>query len=307
MRATKCGPFLGGILERAEADLARAQAALPESDLRRRLDDAPPARSFSSALRAGFGIIAEIKEKSPSGGPMIPENVAAAGRAFEESSVVKAISVLTNRHDFGMTIQRLERARKETTKPILRKDFIFSEYQVLEARVFGADAILLMANILDKDELVRLGGLASELGMDVLFESHNLSEIRKIPDNAVVFGINCRKLDSKNPLGSYFGSRVLRRVGLFRDLSIQDEPLKLVDQLPHDSVKVAESGITPGKIAAIRDVHKFDAALIGNALLLAKEGVVKKLAEFEDALAAREECPSERRTGGVESAARLLL
>src|SRR5204863_3331827 len=139
----------------------------PLGDLKKRLVDAPPRISFAKALRGGFGLIAEIKERSPSMGRMKPENVAAAPQVYKKSKVVKAISVLTNRSHFGrtMTMDKLRKIKIATEKPVLRKYFIFDKYQVVEARAFGADAVLLMANILDKDELAKLFETASELGM----------------------------------------------------------------------------------------------------------------------------------------------
>lgn len=285
MNTENVAPFLRRILVRAAGQLEESKQQIPEEELRRRLADAPPTRSFSEALTSGFGLIAELKVKSPSAGAMRRENVVRAPQAYEESQIVKAISVLTNFPDFGMKIDRLQQIRSQTTKPVLRKDFIFDRYQVLEARAFGADAILLMANILSEDELRDLGQLAFQLNMEVLFESHTNSEIKKIPEFAKVWGINCRKLDSRSPWAArYWGSRALRHLFGFHDLSVKSEPLKLVRKIPAHAIKVAESGLTPERIVAVRDKHKFNAALVGNSLLLSKIGVDKMLTKFETAL-----------------------
>src|SRR5205807_6358031 len=87
----------------------------------------------------------------------------------------------------------ISKIKAQVPKPILRKDFIFEEYQVYEARAFGADALLLMANVLDRDAMRRLFDLSRELGMDVLFEAHTKEEIESIPEGARLYGINSRK------------------------------------------------------------------------------------------------------------------
>src|SRR5512138_283553 len=139
------------ILDRIVADvrkeLAVAQKVRPSAELRRMLQDAPRIRSFKGALQMGFGLIAEIKERSPSHGPMRKENVGEAVSAYESSPLVRGISVLTNASHFGMSMERLGEVKQKTSKPVLRKDFIFDAYQVYQARAFGADAILLMANL----------------------------------------------------------------------------------------------------------------------------------------------------------------
>src|ERR1044071_7353523 len=128
--------ILDQILADVRRELAEAQSHTPLSELRRGLADAPPPRSFTTALRAEFGLIAEIKERSPSHGPMRRENIDGATAAYEQSGLVRAISVLTNATHFGMSMERLRQVKIATTKPVLRKDFIFDEYQVYEARAF---------------------------------------------------------------------------------------------------------------------------------------------------------------------------
>src|SRR6478672_9874651 len=145
--------FLDEIVARKEQELAAAKRVCDLARLKQMLRDAPPVRSFSGALRTGFGLIAEIKRKSPSGGDMRRENVEAAPAAYGASNAVKAVSVLTNTVDFGMSIEELQRVREVVKKPVLRKDFIFDDYQVYEARAFGADALLLMVNVLDRAKL----------------------------------------------------------------------------------------------------------------------------------------------------------
>lgn len=282
------GSFLMGILHAVSRETDAARVLRSQNELERMIKDAPPVRSFREALSGDFGLIAEIKQKSPSLGPVRPENFSDAIDAYQESSIVRAISVLTNHSHFGMGIRELWRVKSETTKPVLRKDFITTEYQVFEARAFGADAILLMANILPPHRLRRLGQVAKSIGLDVLYESHTVAEIRDVSSipNARICGINCRKLDSKAPVWRYFLSRLLKRIVAVRDLSIKDKPLEYVKYLPANSIKVAESGVTPEKVPLVEKLG-FNAALVGNSLLTAPCGIQKVLMRFEEAFKLR--------------------
>jgi indole-3-glycerol phosphate synthase len=258
------------------------------------MTDAPKPASFCRALTSdGFGIIAEIKKKSPSMGPMIAANVAEAAEAYKDSPVVKAVSILTDAKYFGMSIEDLERLKTQINKPVLRKDFIFDEYQVFEARAAGADAILLMASVLDNAPLQRLFDLATELGMDVLFECHSKEEIAAIPPKAKIFGINSRKFKTSRRSFRYRAARLIGKLKLFgfagmRDFSTDLDLFKeLITHLPKSAVKVAESGLQP---SAIREVARlgFDCALIGTALLNSPLGVRRTLGLFADGLAGGE-------------------
>src|SRR5262245_29082937 len=117
--------FLHEIVARKEKELTSAKALRDLDRLKAMMRDAAPVRPFADALRKEFGLIAEIKKKSPSGGDMRKENVESAASAYAQSNAVKAISVLTNTVDFGMAIEDLQRIRETTGKPVLRKDFIF--------------------------------------------------------------------------------------------------------------------------------------------------------------------------------------
>ncbi len=274
--------ILDRIMVDVRAEVAEAQHLRPVAELQRRLADAPPLRSFQAALRSGFGLIAEIKDRSPSQGPMRAENVAAAPGAYEQSPIVRGLSVLTNATHFGMNIKRLAAIRAAVTKPILRKDFIYDDYQVIEARAFGADAILLMANLLDADELRRLFDLAQSLGLDVLFECHDLAQIQAVPAGAMIYGINSRTFASDASL--YEASRQHRAGGGQEDLTTDLRQFDLISHLPPGVLKVAESGVSAGTVARLRDSLGYDAALVGTSLLLSKEGAAAELKSFEAAL-----------------------
>ena len=279
--------ILDQILIDVRKELAEAQSKCPLAELRRMLADALPVRSFRKALAVQFGLIAEIKERSPSHGPMRRENVQEGPSAYEKSGIVRAVSVLTNSSHFGMSIERLRELKTGGTKAVLRKDFIFDEYQVYEARAFGADAILLMANLLEKHEMTQLHALAKELGMDVLFECHNREQIEQLPAGAEIYGINSRTFEAKKNVlgvGTYGVSALLGRLGSSKDLTVDLERFELGQYVPPHAIKVAESGISPDKIEMIRDQLGYHAALVGTSLLTSKRGVAKELASFEEAL-----------------------
>lgn len=279
--------ILDQILVDVREELAQARQQRPLAEVKARLADAPPVRSFPGALRSAFGLIAEIKERSPSHGPMRAENVTAAAGAYEQSRIVRGISVLTNAKYFGMAIERLAQVKAATTKPVLRKDFIFDEYQVYEARAFGADAVLLMANLLEAGEMKHLYGVARELGMEALFECHDRQQIEQVPAEAVIYGINSRTFDArKNTLGvgRYALSALLGRLGSDKDLTIDQGRFELGQFLPPAAIKVAESGVHPETVAGLRDRLGYDSALVGTSLLTASHGVSRELQAFERAL-----------------------
>lgn len=285
MKSTKLQRLLPAVYQ----EVARAKQKTSETELRARLKDAQPVRSMEDALRQRFGLIAEIKEKSPSGGMMRAENVKEAAEAYEDSPIVQAVSILTNKTHFGMSIERLAGIRSQVSKPILRKDFIVDPYQILEARAYGADAVLLMGNVItDPKQLQEFSEFAFELGLEVLFESHTQVQIDRIPSNARIYGINSRLMDSGTRnffgLSRYSLSRILINRGWASDISTNFEKFRrLLPSLPTEAIKVAESGISSSTIAEVREMG-FDAALVGNSLLLAQEGVASALSSFEAAL-----------------------
>ena len=137
-------PTLRRILVDTRTEIARDKARQDATELKAKVRDAIPVLSFASALSAGNAIIAELKEKSPSQGEMRPQNVADAPEEYKRSPIVKAISVLTSSTNFGagMTMERLAATKQQISKPVLRKDFIIEEYQIYQARAYGADLVL---------------------------------------------------------------------------------------------------------------------------------------------------------------------
>jgi len=264
--------FLEEILLDVRAELDATKAKRPLAEVRQMVSDAPEIRSLPAALSESFCLIAEIKERSPSVGPMRSENVAEAASAYEGSPVVAAISVLTNHIHFGMSIERLAAIRKTGSKPVLRKDFIVEEYQVREARAFGADAILLMANVLDPARLRGFYDLARELGMEALFEVHTEGEISALPRDARVVGINSRKFMAKS---GFVGKQGASQT----DFSLDYSAFALAEKLPAGTLRVAESGLSPQLAMQVRE--RFDSALVGTSLLRDPRGIRACLEEFE--------------------------
>jgi indole-3-glycerol phosphate synthase len=277
--------ILDEIVERVKQRLSADKVRWPIHELKKRLIDAPPVTSFANAISGQFGLIAEIKRRSPSQGLMLRRDVSEVARVYQSHSFVRAVSVLTNRDDFEMSIADLENARKLIRKPILRKDFIFDEYQVYEARAFGADAILLMANILtDPKRMQGLFDLTTDLGMDVLFECRDKKEIESIPVGARIYGINSRKLRARKVFGlsRYSFAKWLKPFGV-RDRSTQYPIFELVHHIPKGVLRVAESGLVPSQINRIADYH-YNAALVGTAILNDPNGVSEALEAFRSPL-----------------------
>jgi indole-3-glycerol phosphate synthase len=277
--------FLDEILQRKAAELNAAKAMRSLGDLKGMIRDAPPVRPFAAALSQEFGLIAEIKRRSPSGGDMRKENVERAASTYSQSPAVKAISVLTNTTDFGMSIEDLSRIKAEAPQPVLRKDFVFDEYQIHEARAFGADALLLMVNVLDRERLRRLFDLSSELNLDVLFEAHTREEIDLIPEGAKLYGINSRKFKASN---RWFLTKLMVQLGFAKsgkgpDLSVDLETFSLIQHLPSRAIKIAESGLKPEQISQVIQLG-YNAVLVGTSLLKAEEGIARMLNQFEIAL-----------------------
>ncbi|HEY5741262.1 MAG TPA: indole-3-glycerol phosphate synthase TrpC [Terrimicrobiaceae bacterium] len=267
--------FLDEILLDVRTELDAAKSKRPHSEIRRMLSDAPAVRPLPAALSEKFCLIAEIKERSPSVGPMRAENVAEAAPSYEESAIVAAISVLTNQMHFGMNVERMTSVRHAGTKPVLRKDFIIEEYQVREARAFGADAILLMANVLDAARLAGFYDLTRELSMEALFEVHTQEEISALPRDARLVGINSRKFKAKS---GFVGKEGASKT----DFSLDYSAFELAEKLPAGKLRVAESGLSPQTVMQVSE--QFDAALVGTSLLRDPRGIRTCLKEFEEAM-----------------------
>ncbi len=231
-------------------DLAERQAHRSLSDLMDAVAAMPPTRPVLEAFAApGLSVIAEVKRSSPSKGALadIPDPAALAGEYAAGGA--GAISVLTERRRFGGSLEDLVAVRAAVDTPILRKDFIVTDYQLWEARAAGADLALLMVVSLSDAELAHLHGLALELGLTPLVEVHTEQETRRAVDlGARLIGVNNRNLQTLDVDIAQFET--------------------LVGLIPDDRVKVAESGIL-----GVGDVERVAAA--GADVILVGEALVK--------------------------------
>lgn len=193
-------------------------------------------------------IIAEVKRASPSRGDLaaIPDPAHQAG--LYETGGASAISVLTEERRFKGSLTDLEAVKAAVTLPVLRKDFIATEYQVLEARASGADLVLLIVAALEQPVLARLHALIVQLGMTPLVEAHSLDEVHRAADvGARLVGVNARDLSTFELDRDLFG--------------------RLAEHIPDDAVKIAESAVlTPDDVAHYRAAGA-DVVLIGEALV----------------------------------------
>ncbi|MCX5714932.1 MAG: indole-3-glycerol phosphate synthase TrpC, partial [Candidatus Omnitrophica bacterium] len=177
------------IVAKKKEKILLAKQALPEEELRVKVSGLPETRPFREV------IVAEIKKASPSKGVIREDfNPAAIAKVYQDVGV-QAISVLTEEDYFQGNISYLNEVKNITSVPVLRKDFILEAYQVYESRYFGADAILLIADLLTRDQLSEFMGLADNLGLDYIVEAHTEKELKKVLNLKVpVIGINNRDL-----------------------------------------------------------------------------------------------------------------
>ena len=241
------------ILARKQEEVSARREQVSLFELKTRSASMPPPRGFADAIEAKIAmgqpaVIAEIKKASPSKGVIRADfDPVAIARSYEAGGAA-CLSVLTDIDFFHGSDDDLRQARAACALPVLRKDFIVDAYQLYEARVMGADCVLLIAAALDDARLSEFAFIAGELGMDVLVEIHDLDELeRALPVPARLLGVNNRDLRSF-------------------DVRLQ-ATLDLQPMVPADRVLVTESGIrTPADVALMRDagVHAF---LVGEAFM----------------------------------------
>ena len=249
--------ILTTILARKADEIAERTARVSRDELRARIADASPVRGFADALNAMIAqgdpaVIAEVKKASPSKGVIRPDFRPADIAVSYEFGGAACLSVLTDVDFFQGADDYLKQAREACTLPVLRKDFTVDPYQVYEARVLGADCILLIVAALDDGQLVDLSGLAMELGMDVLVEVHDIDELERALQVPVpLVGINNRNLRTF-------------------EVSLQ-ATLEMKDAVPKDRLLVTESGIVvPDDVATMRAAG-VNAFLVGETFMRAEE------------------------------------
>ena len=245
--------ILNTILARKAEEIAQRSRVRSLADLRARAEAQPPTRGFVRAIRARLdagdaAVIAEVKRASPSKGLIRADfNPADIARSYESGGAA-CLSVLTDVDFFQGSNLFLGEARGACALPVLRKDFTIDPYQVYEARVIGADAILLIVAALEDGPMIEMANLAMELGMDVLVEVHDIDELeRALQTDCELIGVNNRNLRTF-------------------EVSL-DNTLALKDAVPRDRTLVTESGIaTRDDVARMRGagVHGF---LIGESFM----------------------------------------
>lgn len=222
-------------------------------ELEARVASLAPPRPFSAALRAPcIRVLAEVKRRSPSAGEIRPDlDPVALARAYQRGGAA-AVSVLTDRAHFGGSITDLERVAAAVAVPVLRKDFIVEEVQLLEARVAGAAAALLIVRVLSPFRLGKLLDYAASLSLEALVEAHDADEVAVALDaGARVVGVNARDLDT-----------------LATD-TVRAWPL--LAAIPSDCIAVAESGMHHASDVERAAGAGADAVLIGSALSSARD------------------------------------
>lgn len=249
--------ILQRILTRKTEEVAERSARLPLAELASRVADLPETRGFAAAIEgkidAGLpAVIAEVKRASPSKGVIRPDFYPAAIARSYELGGAACLSVLTDKDFFQGSEDFLQQAREACSLPVLRKDFVIDPYQVYEARVIGADCILLIVAALADSALLELSLLAAELDLDVLCEVHDAEELeRALALPVPLIGVNNRNLRTFH--------------------TSLDTSLELQQLMEYDRILVSESGIhTPDDVATLRDAG-INAFLVGEAFMRADD------------------------------------
>lgn len=260
------GPdILAKIVDHKRGEIAAAKSLRPAEQLQAELSAAPPVRDFVAALRsaATIGLIAEVKKASPSADVIRADfNPVAIARAYEAAGA-SCLSVLTDEHFFQGHLNDLREIRAIAGIPVLRKDFLIDRYQVLEARVAGADCVLLIAECLDDCTLRDLYFFASELGMEALIELYdpeNLDRVLRL--EPALIGVNNRDL---------------------RTFVVNlNHTLEILPRVPSSTLLVSESGIKTRADAERLRAHGVGAILVGETLMRAPDvgAAVRELLDF---------------------------
>ncbi|MFH1640766.1 MAG: indole-3-glycerol phosphate synthase TrpC [Candidatus Omnitrophota bacterium] len=250
------------IVQKKKEKILLAKQSLSEEELKAKVQGLPATRPFIEAISKPrqISLIAEIKKASPSRGlirqDFDPKQIAVS---YKDCGV-QAISVLTEEDFFQGNISYINEVKQAVDLPILRKDFILEPYQVYESRFFGADAILLIADLLSKDKLSELMQLAESLGLDYLVESHTDKELKK------VLGLKTQLIGINN-----------------RDLHTLEVDPKTTEKLfllvPRDKIVVVESGIKSRQDVMFLKILGVSAVLIGEAFMEAAD-IKKKVEEI---------------------------
>jgi indole-3-glycerol phosphate synthase len=253
MDAKEASEFLGRIVHAKRLELTASRLRVPQTELEKSIQPRSPGIFRQSLLgRKGeqpeCAVIAEIKKASPSRGVLCSDfEPAKIARGYRKAGA-RALSVLTDEQFFQGALEDLKQAKAASSLPVLRKDFTLSEYHLYEAAAAGADAVLLIAAILEPADLERFIVLAGELGLDALVEVHNAEELHAaIGAGAKLIGVN---------------NRDLRTFEVTLETS-----LRLIDSIPDDAVAISESGLRTAEDLRRLRAAGFDAFLIGERFM----------------------------------------
>ncbi|MCC6953928.1 MAG: indole-3-glycerol-phosphate synthase [Deltaproteobacteria bacterium] len=235
------------------AERVRTRSRQERAALERAAADAGQGRSLRGALTSSSSprIIAEFKRRSPSAGEFTgASDMERVVRGYEAAGAA-ALSILTDSHSFGGCLEDLGHARSITGLPILQKDFIIDAEQLVEARAYGADAILLIAAVLQTDEVTRLISAAHSLSLEVLLELHTVEELERMNQSVDVVGVNNRDLKTL-------------QIDVARSF-------ELAEYLPRESIRISESGLRTPEI--VRELHSagYSGFLMGERFLQEEE------------------------------------
>lgn len=237
--------ILDKIIDHKKKEVAERKALYPTQLLEKSIYFETPVVSLKKYLlrEDKTGIIAEFKKRSPSKGDINPyASVEKISIGYMQAGA-SALSVLTDNHFFGGKNADLTEARKFNFCPILRKDFVIDDYQLIEAKSIGADAVLLIAECLEKDQLKQFATTAKNLGLEVLMEIHSIGQLAKLNDNVDIVGVNNRNLEN-------FTVDINNSIGLS-------------DAIPKEFIKISESGINNAESIVELQQAGFQGFLIG--------------------------------------------
>ncbi len=240
--------ILETIIEQKRREVIKLKSEFTIKDFEKSAYFHLPCISMTEKLaKSQFGIIAEMKRKSPSAGVINHSFIPAELAGIYEQKGAVGISVLTDYHFFGGAISDLLEVKKNTALPVLRKDFIIDEIQILEAKSIGADVLLLIAEALTEQEILHFTILAQELGMEVICEFHEKQQLNKINEFVDIIGVNNRNLK-------------------LQTTALQTS-IEVIDFLPKNKLIISESGIKTIQELEMLESIGYNGALIGESIL----------------------------------------
>jgi indole-3-glycerol phosphate synthase len=237
--------ILDKIIHDKKIEIKTLTDIVPVSDLEKQKDFTKKCKSLKESIKKSkSGIICEFKRKSPSNGNInYTSNISDVIKGYEKAGAV-GVSILTNKKYFDGSISDINDVKTSIEIPILRKEFVISEYQIIEAKSIGSDSILLIASILSKEQIKNYSSLAKSLGLEVLLEIHSIDELNEVSKYDIdIIGVNNRNLDTL-------------------EIDIKNS-IEIFKKIPGEFIKISESGIS--KVESIVKLNKvgYDGFLIG--------------------------------------------